>query len=656
MVRQFAAGRAAAAVAQRGAPASRCALRRGRGDLCIGARRHSCAAALCAPSLAPACALLHSLALCAALTRRAFAAQFGRAEVAQYLLNHGADPEAMDAKYGSTALHTASFNGHLEVAMVLLDAGANVDARNKNELTPLHYAASNGHVALARLFLERGADAYARSREGRTPLEKAEGRPEMLAVLRDALRRTQARPGAGVLIPATVRNDLRSMLAALAAGEDVDAADDDGWTALHYAASLGLLSAARLLLERGGSQAVRDHAGLTPAQVAQQAGRADVVRALADWASLPPTAVAAGAAAVPARFLEASAALAAAASGPPGAAAGAHAWQQHDAHAGADDGYGDDGVDDADVSAPGEGEDEGEWVATEEDYARYAQYLEDDVEDAGAFARSAAGAAALEAARVATAAEAAAAARGDFSHGQRVAASGAPAPKKRVAPPAQQQQAPAQHAQHAQQAQQARSPQHRAAPAAAPAAPNPTQQPTAVPLTPREQQQRAVADGKAAARQAVVEGAAAAAAAAAAADGAQSAEERAAAAATLREELTRRRVAEGGHHKDGGASPGHKAGGDNGPPSAHKRRGHGKARSRPPQRGSGAVGGLFRFWATAAAAAAAALAIKAVLRPSRAPVYYYEDEEYDDEPAAKAPAAPGAAAPAAAAPAGVKSK
>lgn len=655
MVRQFAAGRAAAAVAQRGAPGRRCALRRGRSDLHIRARRHNLASQRAsrrrlrahAPRGIPA----------PALTRRSFATQFGRAEVAQYLLNHGADPEAMDAKYGSTALHTASFNGHLEVAMVLLDAGANVDARNKNELTPLHYAASNGHVALARLFLERGADAYARSREGRTPLEKAEGRPEMLAVLRDALRRTQARPGAGVLIPATVRNDLRSMLAALAAGEDVDAADDDGWTALHYAASLGLLSAARLLLERGGSQAVRDHAGLTPAQVAQQAGRADVVRALTDWASLPPSsAVAAGAAAVPARFLEASAGLAAAASGPPGAAAGAHAWQQHDAHATADDGYGDDGgVDDADVSAPGEGEDEGEWVATEEDYARYAQYLEDDVEDAGAFARSAAGAAALEAARVATAAEAAAASRGDFSHGQRVAAAGAPAPKKRVAPPAQQQQAPAQaqaHAHAQQAAQQARSPQHRAAPAAAPAAPNPTQKPTAVPLTPREQQQRAVADGKAAARQAVVEGAAAAAAAAAAADGAQSAEDRAAAAATLREELTRRRVAESGHHKDGVASPGHKAGGDNGPPSAHKRRGHGKARSRPPQRGSGAVGGLFRFWATAAAAAAAALAIKAVLRPSRAPVYYYEDEEYDDEPA-KAPAAPAAVA----APAGItKSK
>ena len=572
--------------------------------------------------------------------------------MAQYLLNSGADPEATDAKYGSTALHTASFNGHLEVATVLLDAGANVDARNKNELTPLHYAASNGHVALARLFLERGADPYARSREGRTPLEKAEGRPEMLAVLRDALRRTQARPGAGVLIPATVRNDLRSMLAALAAGEDVDAADDDGWTALHYAASLGLLSAARLLLERGASQSVRDHAGLTPAQVAQQAGRADVVRALADWASLQPSsAVAAGAAAVPPQFLEASVSLAAAASAPPGAAAGAHAWQQRAAMDGDAGGYAGEEGDDADVTAPGEGEDEGEWVATEEDYERYAQYLDVDVEDAGAFARSAAGAAALEAARVATAAESAAAARGGYTHAQHAPAGNALSPKKRSAPA---QRAPPQQQAPQQQQAAARSPQHRAAPAAAPAAPNPTQRPTAVPLTPREQQQRAVADDKAAARHAagVVEGAAAAAAAAAAADGAHSVEERAAAAAKLREELAKRRVAES-PRKDSAASPGgREAPRDKPSPAAHKRR-HNKARSRPPRNGSGAIGGLFRFWATAAAAAAAALAIKAVLRPNRAPVYYYEDE-YEEEPAAPAAAAPAAAAPAAAKASGKK--
>jgi len=295
--------------------------------------------------------------------------------VARYLLEHGADCEATDGKYGSTALHTASFNGHLEVAIVLLDFGANVNARNKNELTPLHYAASNGHVALARLILSRGGDPRAKSREGRTPLDKAEGHADMIALLREALSSAGAKPGDGSLIPAAVRNDMRGVLAALAAGEDVNGCDDDGWTALHYSASLGLLSVTRLLLERGASQAVEDYGGLTAAQVAAQAGRQDIVQSLKDWAGVvaapSPTAVAAARAAAAAVTIA-------------GGAAAAAAEEEEE---------------EEDIAPPQDGEDEGEWEATAEDYERYAQYLDDDAEDAGAFIRSKGGAKAMEAAR-----------------------------------------------------------------------------------------------------------------------------------------------------------------------------------------------------------------------------------------------------------------
>ena len=130
--------------------------------------------------------------------------------MARFLLERGADLAATDEKYGSTALHTASFNGHLEVATTLLDWGAHVDARNNNSLTPLHYAASNGHVELAKLFLARGADPYAKSRAGLTPLDKAQGRPTMVALLRDTIRRTGRRPGAGTLIPAAAKGQTSS--------------------------------------------------------------------------------------------------------------------------------------------------------------------------------------------------------------------------------------------------------------------------------------------------------------------------------------------------------------------------------------------------------------------------------------------------------------
>jgi len=53
---------------------------------------------------------------------------------------------------------------------LLLDHGADVEARDENDLTPLHMAANNGQLAAARLLLERGAIISAPSKSGKTPL------------------------------------------------------------------------------------------------------------------------------------------------------------------------------------------------------------------------------------------------------------------------------------------------------------------------------------------------------------------------------------------------------------------------------------------------------------------------------------------------------
>src|SRR5262249_4040811 len=63
---------------------------------------------------------------------------------------------------GWTPLHLAAFFGHYEVARLLLDRGADVNARSKSdrfarENTPLHAAAANKQVDVAALLVERGA-------------------------------------------------------------------------------------------------------------------------------------------------------------------------------------------------------------------------------------------------------------------------------------------------------------------------------------------------------------------------------------------------------------------------------------------------------------------------------------------------------------------
>lgn len=57
-----------------------------------------------------------------------------------------------------TALHYASFNGHLEAIQTLIDHGANVDARDNDGATPCHYATDNCQNEAILLLAANGAD------------------------------------------------------------------------------------------------------------------------------------------------------------------------------------------------------------------------------------------------------------------------------------------------------------------------------------------------------------------------------------------------------------------------------------------------------------------------------------------------------------------
>jgi uncharacterized protein len=106
------------------------------------------------------------------------AAALGRPERIETLL--GAQPDAVfaEAPDGFTALHLAAFFGQLEAAAVLLGRGAEVDspAGNASRVRPLHSAAAGGHAAIVGLLLERGADPDARQHGGYVPLHSAAGR------------------------------------------------------------------------------------------------------------------------------------------------------------------------------------------------------------------------------------------------------------------------------------------------------------------------------------------------------------------------------------------------------------------------------------------------------------------------------------------------
>ena len=88
------------------------------------------------------------------------------------LLNAGADIEARD-RWGNTPLHYACINGHTEVARMLLDHGADVGARDQWGDTPLHLACEWCAYNTIEILIERGADPGAQGEDGRTPLDYA---------------------------------------------------------------------------------------------------------------------------------------------------------------------------------------------------------------------------------------------------------------------------------------------------------------------------------------------------------------------------------------------------------------------------------------------------------------------------------------------------
>jgi ankyrin repeat protein len=110
----------------------------------------------------------------------------GNLAFATLLLQHGADVNARDGD-GATPLHNAAVSGRRELAALLLDKGADREARDSESgATPLYQAAAWGRTTLVELLLARGADVNARNKAGVTPLVAAEknGFPEAAAILK----------------------------------------------------------------------------------------------------------------------------------------------------------------------------------------------------------------------------------------------------------------------------------------------------------------------------------------------------------------------------------------------------------------------------------------------------------------------------------------
>lgn len=100
---------------------------------------------------------------------------FGHPAVVEFLLDHGADLHEISKNESSVMpLHSALSSRQGETATVLIDRGADIEARQTTyEYTPLHYAAANGMLPIVQRLLDLGAKAAVEGLDGKKPVDLA---------------------------------------------------------------------------------------------------------------------------------------------------------------------------------------------------------------------------------------------------------------------------------------------------------------------------------------------------------------------------------------------------------------------------------------------------------------------------------------------------
>lgn len=208
------------------------------------------------------------------------------------LVNRGANINAKDG-YGLSALHLAIKNKSINSLNVLL-ANRNIDLEVKlpkgyfthlgddstdavyiGESTPLLYAIfkSKGDSKICNLLINKGANVNATDEEGWSTFlyASAFGNSSILRSIVSRNRKlinTKTKNNVTALHMAVVYNNIdniRYLVRNLKV--DINAQDDDGWTALYYAAANNKKEAYKLLLRLGADKNITNNEGLKPSDV-----------------------------------------------------------------------------------------------------------------------------------------------------------------------------------------------------------------------------------------------------------------------------------------------------------------------------------------------------------------------------------------------------
>ncbi|XP_054860257.1 ankyrin-3-like isoform X45 [Amphiprion ocellaris] len=203
--------------------------------------------------------------------------------------DHNADVESKmmvnrTTESGFTPLHIAAHYGNINVATLLLNRGAAVDFKARNDITPLHVASKRGNSNMVRLLLERGAKIDARTKDGLTPLHcgARSGHEQVVEMLLDrgAPILSKTKNGLSPLHMATQGDHLNCVQLLLHHEVPVDDVTNDYLTALHVAAHCGHYKVAKVIVDKKANPNAKALNGFTPLHIACKKNRVKVMELL----------------------------------------------------------------------------------------------------------------------------------------------------------------------------------------------------------------------------------------------------------------------------------------------------------------------------------------------------------------------------------------
>lgn len=210
------------------------------------------------------------------------AAASGKPAVLTELIRAGSRIEATNSA-GETALFAAARSNSAETIELLIDAGVDVNARNDEGQTALMTIVAAGSFEKVKTLIERGADTGLMDYDGRTAL--------MLAAFNEDPRvpelflngsRIDARDNDGdtALLFAAERGSEKTVLLLVYAGAQIDAKDKEGRTALLRAAISGQVENVKVLLNAGADLSAKDNDGKSALALALEGENNEVVNVL----------------------------------------------------------------------------------------------------------------------------------------------------------------------------------------------------------------------------------------------------------------------------------------------------------------------------------------------------------------------------------------